>query len=298
MGHDDGMDQSSAPVRTAPATLRPRPGSPAFLDLLDDAASRFARTAARGDLAAAVPACPGWTLADLVAHLGGTHQWAAHAVAAGTPDGQVVPAPTGREALLDWYRDSAGTLCRTLRSTDPLAPAWTFGLPPATASFWHRRQAHETVMHLRDAEESQGGPVAPIAHLTALDGIDEVVGMFFPRQVALGRIRPLEHRIALTTTAPGRPDPAAADLTGPGGTGTDGTGTDGAGTDGAGPDRWVLAGDGTGADSVEDVAATVSGPPEALLLLLWRRAGLDDGRLALDGDVTVARAVLARALTP
>jgi len=33
--------------------------------------------AARRDLTAAVPSCPGWTVADLVGHLGGVQSWVA-----------------------------------------------------------------------------------------------------------------------------------------------------------------------------------------------------------------------------
>jgi uncharacterized protein (TIGR03083 family) len=53
--------------------------------------------------------------------------------------------------------------------------------------------------------------------------------------------------------------------------------------------RWVL-GDG-------DPAATVSGPPEAVLLLLWKRTTLDDPRLAVT-DRAAAEPVLGLALTP
>ena len=35
---------------------------------------------AEADLGAAVPSCPGWTVAELVAHLGETHLWAEHCV--------------------------------------------------------------------------------------------------------------------------------------------------------------------------------------------------------------------------
>jgi uncharacterized protein (TIGR03083 family) len=54
--------------------------------------------------------------------------------------------------------------------------------------------------------------------------------------------------------------------------------------------RWVL-GD-------AEPAATVTGPAEAVLLLLWRRTALDDPRLAVTGPRAAAEAVLGRALTP
>jgi hypothetical protein len=43
---------------------------------------------------------------------------------------------------------------------------------------------------------------------------------------------------------------------------------------------------------------TVSGPAEAVFLLLWHRIVLDDPRLTVSGSRAVADAVLAAALTP
>ena len=38
------------------------------------------------DFAARVPPCPGWTVADLIVHVGETHLWARHAILAGNPE--------------------------------------------------------------------------------------------------------------------------------------------------------------------------------------------------------------------
>ena len=265
MGHDGGMQE--------PSTLGVRPprlAMPDFLNRLDSSTTRFAELVADGDLEAPVPPCPDWSFADLVAHLGEVHQWAAHAIVAGNPDADHIPAPSGRDALVDWYRDSASALLSTLRKTDPLAPAWSFGPKPRTASFWFRRQAHETTIHLWDAETSQG-TTTPIDETLALDGIDELTSVFFPRQVRLGRIEPLAHGLALETTL------KSTEVS-----------------------RWVLAGDGTGPASAPDALAeaTITGPGEALLLLLWGRADLDDARLAVSGNEAAARAVLGTAITP
>ena len=248
-----------------PSPAAPRLASTDFLDRLEHSANRFAELASTGDLEAPVPPCPDWTLADLVSHLGEIHQWARHAVVAGNPDADLVPAPSARPALIDWYQDAAGALSGTLRATDPQTPVWTFGPKPRTASFWMRRQAHETTIHLWDAETSQGS-AAPLDDTLARDGIDELISMFFPRQVRLGRIAPLAQALALEASGV--------------------------------PQRWVLAGDGTDPAAGPPVDATVSGPAEALLLLLWGRIGLDDPRLALAGADVAAHAVLQQALTP
>jgi hypothetical protein len=126
------------------------------------------------------------------------------------------------------------------------------------------------VIHVFDARSAAGLPVRPIGSDLAADGVDEVVGMFFPRQVRLGRIEALTGTLALAADdAPAAP--------------------------------WVLAGDGTRrADGEPD--AVVSGTAWDLLLLLWKRVGLVDGlargRLRLDGDPGVASSVLQERLTP
>jgi hypothetical protein len=52
-----------------------------------------------------------------------------------------------------------------LRTVDPATPVWTFSRSDPTATFWHRRMAHETVVHglLVDAELATGavGPLDP-----------------------------------------------------------------------------------------------------------------------------------------
>ena len=260
MRHDGGMQESMRVGRLSARDL---------VDRLDTATAEFAELVASGDLEARVPPCPDWTFVDLVGHLGWIHQWATHAVVVGNPDAEPTPAPTGRTALVQWYQDAAGALVSALRTTDPQAPAWAFGPKPRTASFWFRRQAHEATVHLWDAAASQRIS-KPIDEIMALDGIDELTGMFFPRQVRLGRTPPLERSLALQTG------------------------------DTAGAERWVLAGDGVGLSSASDAPAeaSVTGPAEALLLLAWGRTGLDDPRLVVSGDETAAQAVLSSAIVP
>jgi len=113
------------------------------------------------------------------------------------------------------------------------------------------------------------GTTWPLDADLARDGIDEVARLFFPRQVRLGRIAPLTRSLLV------QPDGAAT--------------------------GHLLAGDGLdprAAAARGPAEATVSGPAEALYLLLWGRTGLDDARLRLDGDPGAARAVLGTAIVP
>jgi uncharacterized protein (TIGR03083 family) len=233
---------------------------------------------ATGDLDAPVPQCPGWDLRRLAWHLGDIHRWVRGALVEGHPDTVTPDGPSARPALLDWFDQGAGQLLELLAGSDPDAPCWTFGPRPGTVRFWLRRQAHEHAIHAVDAHASRSAPAGGVRidPTLALDGIDEVAAMFFPRQVRLGRTAPLERSLAI------------------------------AATDGAGFVR-ILAGDGTQPLGTQPLGtqplgtrpeAEVRGPAEVLYLLLWGRTGLDDHRLELVGAPEAARSVLAAALVP
>jgi uncharacterized protein (TIGR03083 family) len=224
-------------------------------------AAAFVDIVRSSDAAAPVPACPRWHLADLGRHLGSVHRWALGAIRTGQP-GELPYGPTDHVALVAWLSEGADALVHALRTTSPQAPTWTFGPPPHQVSFWGRRQAHETAVHLVDAQQAAGLPVRMDSRLAA-DGVDEVVTMFFPRQVRLARIPPLARglRVVLSDA------PSAS---------------------------FVLAGDGTDPDAPS--AATVTGPAVDVLLALWGRGDLDD--LDIDGDRDLAASVLVAGITP
>jgi Mycothiol maleylpyruvate isomerase N-terminal domain len=48
-----------------------------YLDVLDSEGLLLLRAAQAGDLGAQIPNCPGWTVRDLVAHVGWVYRWAA-----------------------------------------------------------------------------------------------------------------------------------------------------------------------------------------------------------------------------
>ncbi|GAA5106816.1 maleylpyruvate isomerase family mycothiol-dependent enzyme [Alloalcanivorax gelatiniphagus] len=172
--------------------------APDWLDLLRRRTRRFADVVDGADPATAVTWCPGWTLHDLVDHLGGVHQWAAHAVAVGDPGLEPEPAPHGTD-LSRWYAAHASALVDVLAATPPDAAAWTLDKQDRTAGFWRRRQVHETVMHTWDAEEALGVP-QPIEAWLAWDGVLEVAEILYPRQVHLGRVDPLPAALRLVAT--------------------------------------------------------------------------------------------------
>ena len=153
-----------------------------YLEAVARESAALADAAERAGLDAAVPSCPGWTVADVVEHVGNVQRWATRIVETrpteriSRPDMSESPAP---EELLGWFRAASRALVEALGAADPAAPVWTF-IPGGTTRFWFRRQAHEVAVHRVDAELA-GGTAAPIATALAADGIAEwldVVSVF------------------------------------------------------------------------------------------------------------------------
>ncbi len=146
-----------------------------YLDAIRTNATRLVDAAEHAGLDTPVPPCPDWTVADLLAHIGRVHRWAAGNTERQPADGPlprgevVIPAPEERVA---WARQGAEILVAALDR--PAADTcWAWFLPNGTVGFWQRRQAHETSMHRIDAE-SAAGDVQPIDADLAADGIDEL----------------------------------------------------------------------------------------------------------------------------
>ena len=138
-----------------------------------------------GTLDRSVPACPGWTLDGLFGHIGSIERWAAAVVRTGKH--VEAPAPP-TEGAASWFLAGAPEFLATMTSLDPAAPCWNFGPPPRTADFWLRRQAHEHAIHLVDAHQASRHPEPEFAEDFLLDGIDEALAMFAPRQIRLQRM--------------------------------------------------------------------------------------------------------------
>ncbi len=122
---------------------------------------------------AAIPGCPGWTLEDLVRHVGDVHRWAATIVRESLQERlrRDFVGP-GNDALLDWYAQGHRELVQTLSDASPRDEFWAWAPAPNALAFWARRQAHETAIHRLDAEQA-GGSVTPFHAVQAADGIDE-----------------------------------------------------------------------------------------------------------------------------
>lgn len=221
-----------------------------FLDCL---ATDFARLRAvvPNDPTAAVPTCPGWTVADLTRHVGKVYLHKTLAMREGAEPDPWPPIELAEEeplALLD--RAYAG-LRDEFAARRPEDPAGTWYTPDQTVGFWIRRMAQETVIHRIDAELGAGQPVAPVPADLAVDGIDELLTVFVAYSVG-------EWGAYFTDILDGSPGRTYMVR-----------------TDGAawrvrtGPGLFVVE-DGAGGATAE---TTVSGPPAAVLRWMWNREG-------------------------
>jgi uncharacterized protein (TIGR03083 family) len=160
----------------------------AHLSALESDGHLLAGAAARRDLDAPVPTCPGWTTRDLLRHLGYVHRWASAHVAQASPvrlaslsEAEVLAQGPQDGALVQWFLDGHAELVTTLRTADPDVACWTFMGTESPLDFWSRRQAHETAIHRIDAERVSG-PAGSIAIAFAADGVDELIMSFTPRE--------------------------------------------------------------------------------------------------------------------
>ncbi|GAA3069122.1 MULTISPECIES: maleylpyruvate isomerase family mycothiol-dependent enzyme [Actinomycetes] len=208
---------------------------------------------------APVPSCGRWTVRDLTVHLSDVHLWAADMAQglASAPD-EERPAEHP-EDLAAHYRSCAAHLHETLTQLSPNAPARILGRD-GTASFWRRRQVHETLIHLHDLAESLDAEPPEAGAEVWADGIDEIITVMHPRQVRRGRAEPPSSSVRVTAT-----DAATS---------------------------WVMP------EDAEDPAAEIRGRAQDVALLLWGRRDLATSSLEVRGDRAAVQQLLDQPITP
>ena len=154
---------------------------------------RFATAAATGPLDVPIEACPGWTMRELVQHVGLVHLWAAANIAYPSEqwlsvNGMSDLAPywpaltTGwpeDAGLVDWYRSTLENLIDVIESTPENHRCLTFLPAPSPLVMWARRQACEIAVHRHDAEAARGYTTGFDPSFAA-DMLDELLHGFAP----------------------------------------------------------------------------------------------------------------------
>jgi uncharacterized protein (TIGR03083 family) len=194
------------------------------------------------DPATPVPSCPGWSIRDLVAHVGSYQRWAADLLRDTSPAPRAPYSlePDPDVTLAEWYDAGLTLLLEAIDATDPETPMWTVTVDQK-AGAWCRRQAHDLTVHRWDAQHAIGR-AQPVDPERAADFIDELFETTLPFTLPfLGRPVP-EVSVALRSAD----DAYYRRLDGETG-------------------RPRLTRDRSPAD------ATLTGTPSDLLLTLWRR---------------------------
>jgi uncharacterized protein (TIGR03083 family) len=246
-----------------------------MLALIEDRSAALRSAAGQADLAARVPGCPGWSVRDLVTHLGEVHRFWSAAVAAGPADQPPGDDQVGdREPhgdLLTWSAAAAKALTDSLRAAGPDRGCWTWWAAsgaPMTAGAVARHQVQEATVHAFDAQQA-AGRAEPLPPLAAAD----VVGAFLT--------------IGLQTMGPWPHDPARMLLQ----AGDGGTWLVELGRDAARVTRQPTA---PGPDALPGRLAaprvTVAGTSEDFVLAFYRRQGRQS--LRVSGDELVLQRLL------
>jgi uncharacterized protein (TIGR03083 family) len=119
--------------------------------------------------------CPGWNVADALAHLLDVHWFWATIVEgrlAGPPDENLRPARPERSRIVDAFRRGADHLVETLRATPDDDVVWTWAPGHHTVGFVSRHQVQEMVVHHWDIDHARGIETL-IDPTIAADAVDE-----------------------------------------------------------------------------------------------------------------------------
>lgn len=130
---------------------------------------------ARDRLTLPVPTCPGWNLADLVAHLTEVQWFWATIVEdrlTEPPDEDRRPPRPPDQELVSALAGQTARLIEALRHADPRTPVWTWAATQQDVAFVARHQVQETAVHHWDAANSAGRAIA-IERPVAVDAIEE-----------------------------------------------------------------------------------------------------------------------------
>jgi uncharacterized protein (TIGR03083 family) len=228
-----------------------------------EANGRLLASAAVGILDVPVPSTPGWAVEDVVGHVGAVHRRVADRVRRGSTtadDVALVNVPAG-DRVVPWFEEGVAALVEVLAAADPDSRVWNWTESgPHTAAFWPRRMAHETAVHRVDVQLARG-VVDLIDAALAADGVDEYFEVSLPLDVE---------------SFPGNGEAVvicAVDV----------------------PTEWTVtalpgrAAIGRGASARP--ATTLSGRASDILLVLWRRLGID--AVEVSGDRALAERFVA-----
>ena len=257
--------------RTAVTELNPEAARGAIVEHT----RRLAGAAAEAGPDAPVPTAPGWTIADLVEHVGQTQHWVAEMIERRITDPAQLPTemavlPTDPGEWQAWLSGSAARVASACSDDALDAPVFNPAMDERTgARFWLSSVLNEVVVHGFDAANAAG---------RSIDVDPDVAAALITNHLAM-----------LTSPTWAMQRSASADAIRGSGQTLLWMANDTA--DGA----WFIERRPEGAmwqHGTEHADVTVTGPASVLLLTLTRRLPLADGNatnIKIDGDIALLR---------
>ncbi len=219
--------------------------------------------AADGNIDAAVPTCPGWSVRDLVVHIAQVYEHKIECTRLGKAPDPWPPEWPQADDPVPWFRDAHARLLGMFETNDASSPSATWWPADQTVGFWARRMAHETAVHRVDAELARGAS-SPVDAALATDGVDEILHIMLAGDWSDDADDAMTgQRVAVETG--GRMWQVVLDR------------------------EAMTVTDGDGAAD-----ATLLGPPSDVLLWLWGRE--PDDRVEMSGDQEAHRLMRTRLL--
>ena len=157
-----------------------------FASALVDQNSLLAETVISAAPETPIPTCPGWTMRQLMRHVGRAHRWAAEIIRTkadvsldprSVPDGR---PPDDTEGALAWLLSGPEVLLDAVTHVGGSDVTVATFDGPHPALWWVRRLLHESTVHRADAVIAAAQRYELTAELAA-DGIDEWLGRLAER---------------------------------------------------------------------------------------------------------------------
>ncbi|MGB3442790.1 MAG: maleylpyruvate isomerase N-terminal domain-containing protein [Actinophytocola sp.] len=215
-----------------------------LLDVLDTEGERLATSATGTDPDLEVVHLPGMRLGEVVRHVGSVYRMVVSWVRDGERPTRWQREPAHDQTVVDYLRAGLLEVVDELDRHDSLDDAPTWWPEHRNFGFWCRRLAHETTIHRVDVQLTGAQfLVGDIAPEVALDGIDELMSLWFTHRLGiLGIAEVVSGKVAIN----------------------------------AGGRRWIARVSAAGteaweADEDEPVDATISSDAAGMYLWLWGR---------------------------
>ncbi|GLZ34259.1 hypothetical protein Lesp02_64460 [Lentzea sp. NBRC 105346] len=136
-----------------------------------------------------IPACPGLNLGETVRHVASGYRLGLEWIRLGEEPTVWQQYPAEGQDMPDFVLASAAALLEVLGDHDPEDPCATWWPEQENYGFWGRRFMHETTVHRMDIQAAAGLTVDPVDEEVALDGIDEVLTLWFTHKLTVLGVR-------------------------------------------------------------------------------------------------------------